>query len=110
MEKLNLLKIYVDEQEKFNGKPLYEKIVSMANELGLAGATVFKGILGFGKDHHMHSLKILRLSENMPIVIEIIDTGENIKKLVPFLEKNLHNGFAAIHEIDILVPLKRKSS
>ena len=73
-----LLRIYVGEEDKYKGKPLYEQIIFKARELKLAGATAIRGILGFGADSHLHSAKILRLSEDLPILIELVDNEENI--------------------------------
>lgn len=75
-----LLRILIGEDDLYKGRPLYEQIVLKARELKLSGATVFKGIMGFGADSLIHTAKILQLSEDMPIVIEIVDTEENINK------------------------------
>jgi len=68
-----LLRIFIGEADKYKGKPLYEAIVNLAREKGLAGATVLRGVMGFGADSRMHTAKILRLSEDLPMVIEIVD-------------------------------------
>ncbi len=81
-----MLRILIGEDDRYQNKPLYEQIVLRARELKLAGATVFKGIMGFGADSLIRSSRILQLSEDMLIVIEIIDTEENIKKIIPFLD------------------------
>ncbi|MHB1253927.1 MAG: DUF190 domain-containing protein [Candidatus Humimicrobiaceae bacterium] len=77
-----LLRILIGEDDAYRGKPLYEQIVLKARQLNLAGATVFRGIMGFGADSLIHTSKILHLSEDIPIVIEIIDTDENINKIL----------------------------
>jgi len=84
-EEGTLLRIFFGESDKFNRKPLYEAIVIKARELGLAGATVSRGIMGFGADSRMHSAKILRLSGDLPVLVEIVDSEENIQKLLLFL-------------------------
>ena len=80
------LRILVGETDKLKGHPLYEVIVLKARELNLSGASVFRGIMGFGAASRIHTVKVLRLSEDLPVMIEIIDTEENIDKLLPFLE------------------------
>lgn len=97
-----LLRIFIDEGNKIKGKPLYEIIVHKAKELNFAGATVLRGILGFGANSRIHSSKILRLSEDLPIVIEIIDTKENIDTIMPFLDKNVNEGLITLEKIKIL--------
>ena len=82
-----LLRIFIGESDKSHSIPVYEKIVLEARKSGLAGATVFKGIMGFGGSSRIHTAKILRLSEDLPLIIEIVDTEENINKLMPFLDE-----------------------
>ena len=82
-----LLRIFTGEADTLDGKPLYEQIVLKARELGLAGATVLRGMMGFGAHSRMHSAKILRLAEDLPTVVEIVDTEENLQKLLPFLDE-----------------------
>ncbi|MBI2618544.1 MAG: DUF190 domain-containing protein [Ignavibacteriales bacterium] len=83
-----LLRIFLGEMDKYGHKPLYEAIVLKARELGFAGATVLRGIQGFGADSRVvHTAKILRLSEDLPIVIEIVDTEERIRELVPAIDE-----------------------
>lgn len=101
-EKGLLLRILIGEYDRFKGKPLYEQIVLKARELKLAGATVFKGIMGFGADSLIHTSKILRLSEDMPIIIEIIDTEENIDKILPFLDETVKGGLVTLEKAKII--------
>jgi PII-like signaling protein len=85
-----LLRIFLGELDKHGQKPLYEAIVLKAREMGFAGATVLRGIQGFGADSRIvHTAKILRLSEDLPIVVEIVDTEENIRKLIPVIDEML---------------------
>jgi uncharacterized protein len=93
------LKIFITETDKHNGKPLYEMIVLKAKELNLAGATVLRGILGFGAHHRIHQEKLLELSESMPLVIEIIDTKDNVEKLLPFLDDVVSQGLVTMENI-----------
>lgn len=82
-----LLRIFLGELDKLNHKPLYEAIVLKVREMGLAGATVLRGIQGFGADSRVvHTAKILRLSEDLPIVIEIVESEENIRNLIPVID------------------------
>jgi PII-like signaling protein len=80
------LKIYIDENDKHKGKPLYELIVLMARKKGLAGATVTKGILSFGKSSRLHSSKVLRLSEDLPIIIDIVDNKDKLHEFLKDIE------------------------
>ncbi|MBI4417260.1 MAG: DUF190 domain-containing protein [Ignavibacteriales bacterium] len=84
----NMLRIFLGELDKLDHKPLYEAIVLKVREMGLAGATVLRGIQGFGADSRIvHTAKILRLSEDLPIVIEIVESEDNIRKLVPVIDE-----------------------
>ncbi|MCF7878248.1 MAG: DUF190 domain-containing protein [Candidatus Omnitrophica bacterium] len=97
-----LLRIFTGETDKYQGKPLYEKIVLKARELGLAGATVLRGVMGFGADSRMHSAKILRLSEDLPIVVELVDSEENLKKLLPFLDETVREGLITLEKVKVV--------
>ncbi|MHB1336651.1 MAG: DUF190 domain-containing protein [Candidatus Humimicrobiaceae bacterium] len=97
-----LLRILIGEDDRHNGRPLYEQIVLKARELELAGATVFRGIVGFGADSLIHTAKILQLSEDMPVVIEIIDTEKNINKIIPFLDENVKGGLVTMEKAKII--------
>jgi PII-like signaling protein len=89
INKAQLLRIFLGENDKVGHVCLYEKIVIQAKENNLAGATVYKGIMGFGANSRIHSTKILRLSEDLPLVIEIVDTEEKIQKFLPILDELL---------------------
>jgi hypothetical protein len=82
----SLLRIFLGESDRIGSIPVYEKIVQEAKKTGLAGATVFKGILSFGRSSRIHTAKILRLSEDLPLVIEIVDEAAKIKAFLPFLD------------------------
>jgi len=97
-----LLRIFIGESDKHKGKPLYEQIVFEARELQLAGATVIHGIMGFGADSRMHSAKILRISEDLPIIIEIVDTEENLNKLLPFLDQTVEEGMITMEKVRVI--------
>ena len=97
-----LLRIFVGETDQYKGKALYEQVVLKARELNLAGATVIRGIMGFGADSRMHTAKLLRLSEDLPIVIELVDTEENLHKLIPFLDEAVTEGLVTLEKARII--------
>ncbi len=101
-EQAMMLKIFIGESDRYKGKPLYEQIVLKARELNLAGATVCRGILGFGADSRIHTSKILELSEDLPIVIEIVDTEENINKLIPFIDETVEEGLVTLEKVRVI--------
>jgi PII-like signaling protein len=96
-----LLRIFVGESDRYGHRPLYEAIVEEARKRGMAGATVVRGLMGFGKASRMHTAKILRLSEDLPIVIEIVDVAERIEALLPVLDEMIGNGMVTIESIRV---------
>jgi hypothetical protein len=97
-----LLRIFVGESDRWEGKPLFEAIVHRVREAGGAGATVLRGIEGFGAHSRIHTARILRLSEDLPIVIEIVDTAERIDALIPALDEMIEDGLVTIETVRIL--------
>jgi PII-like signaling protein len=97
-----LLRIFMGESDKFENKPLYEQIIMKARELNLAGATAIRGILGFGADSRIHSAKLLALSNNLPVIVEIVDTRENIDKLLPFIDKTVTEAMVTLEEVNVI--------
>jgi PII-like signaling protein len=97
-----LLRIFIGETDKYKGKPLYEAIVMKARELNLAGATVFRGIMGYGATSRIHSIKVLRLSEDLPVIIEIVDTEDKINKLLPFLDEIVKEGLITMEKVRVI--------
>ncbi|TMQ69693.1 MAG: DUF190 domain-containing protein [Candidatus Eisenbacteria bacterium] len=97
----HLLRIYVGESDKHDGRPLYEWLVREARERGLAGATVLRGIQGFGAHSRMHTAKILRLSEDLPIVVEIVDTKEKIDAFMPIVDRVIGEGLATLERVEV---------
>jgi len=97
-----LLRIFIGEADKFEGKPLYEAIVKLARQRGMAGATVIRGLMGFGADSRMHTAKILRLSEDLPVIIEIVDESEKIEALLPELDQMIKEGLVTIEKIRVI--------
>ncbi len=97
-----LLRIFIGEKDRYKGKPLYEQIVLKAREMGLAGATVLRGIMGFGAESRLHTAKILRLSEDLPIIIEIVDRKEKIDALIPFLDEVVKEGLITMEKVKVI--------
>src|SRR4051794_14571700 len=97
-----LLRIYIGESDRFEHLPLYEAIVLKARELHLAGATVIRGAMGFGHSSRIHTSKILRLSADLPLVIEIIDGEEKINGFLPVLEKMIGGGLVTLENVRVL--------
>jgi uncharacterized protein len=96
-----LLRIFVGESDKHEGQPLYEWIVRRAKEEGLAGATVLRGLLGFGAHSRIHTAKILRLSTDLPIVIEIVDTEARIESFLPLIDEVITEGLATVERVEV---------
>lgn len=97
-----LLRVFIGESDHWHGKPLYEAIVLKARELHLAGATVLRGPMGFGAHSRMHTAKILRLSEDLPIVIEIVDAKEKIDELMPFIDETVEEGLVTLERVRVI--------
>jgi uncharacterized protein len=96
-----LLRIYVGESDKHEGKPLYEWLVLEARAAGLAGATVLRGIEGFGAHSRLHTAKILRLSEDLPIVVEMVDSLEKIEAFMPVVDHAIGEGLATLERVKV---------
>jgi PII-like signaling protein len=97
-----LLRIFFGEDDKFERRPLYEVIVIKAREAHLAGATVLRGSMGFGHSSRLHTTKILRLSQDLPIVIEIVDTEEKIRAFLPTLDAMMPSGLVTLEKVQVL--------
>jgi uncharacterized protein len=97
-----LLRIFIGEEDRIKGRPLYEAIVLKAREAGLAGATVLRGPMSFGKSSTLHTAKVLRLSEDLPIVIEIVDTEEKIDAFLPVLDPMMGSGLVTLERVQVL--------
>ncbi len=96
-----LLRIFIGESDRHDGKLLYEWIVLQAREAGLAGATVMRGMMGFGAHSRLHTFKIERLSQDLPIIVEIVDTREKLEKFLTLIDKEIEEGMATLEEIKI---------
>lgn len=101
-QKAQSLRIFTGEKQRHDGKPLYEAVVLKAREHKLAGATVMRSPMGYGHSSLLHTANILRLSEDLPIIIEIIDTPEKIESFLPELQKMVAHGLITINEIEII--------
>ena len=97
-----LLRIFIGENDHCDGKPLYEAIVLKAREQHLAGATVLRGPMGFGKSSRLHTSKILRLSEDLPLLIEIVDSEDNINAFLPILDGMMSSGLITLEKVQVL--------
>ena len=97
-----LLRIFIGEDDKFGASPLHEAIVLKARELHLAGATVLRGPMGFGASSRLHTTKIMRLSEDLPLVIEIVDSEEKINSFLPTLDEMMTSGLTTLEKVQVL--------
>jgi len=96
-----LLRIFIGEDDRFERVPLYEAIVVKAREQHLAGATVLRGPMGFGQSSRLHTSKILRLSEDLPLVIEIVDSEDNINRFLPLLDGMMESGLVTLEKVQV---------
>ena len=97
-----LLRVFIGESDKAGHRPLYEEIVLKAREAGLAGATVLRGVMGFGKNSILHTAKILRLSEDLPMVVEIVDSLEKVEAFLPSLDAMIKDGLVTIEKVRVI--------
>ena len=98
-----LLRIFIGESDTYDGRPLYQAIVETLRREGLAGATVLRGIEGFGKSSRLHTAHILRLSEDLPIVIECVDTGDKVEAVLPALDDMIGDGLVTLERVEVRV-------
>ena len=99
-----LMRVYMNESYKYEGRPLHEVVVERASEFGLSGATVLRGVLGYGANHHFHSDKILSLSNDLPLVVEIIDTEERLGAFAIMLQDIMDQGLVTTEKIRAMWP------
>ena len=97
-----LLRIFLGESDRWHGRPLYEAIVLKARELHLAGATVLRGPMGFGAKSRLHTAKVLRLSEDLPVVIEIVDSKEKVDELLPHIDEMVTEGLVTLEKVQVI--------
>lgn len=98
-----LVRIYVGEADHHDGKPLYHAIVERLRERGIAGATVLRGIEGFGANAHLHTTRLLRLSEDLPVLIEVVDEEARLREVLPELDALVGDGLITLHRVEVLV-------
>jgi len=96
-----LLRIFIGENDKYEGQPLYQWVVHKARERGLAGATVVRGLEGFGAHSRLHTSKILRLSSDLPIVVEIVDTEQKIESFLPLIDDAVGEGLVTVEKVEV---------
>jgi PII-like signaling protein len=97
-----LLRIFIGESDRWEGRPLYEAIVHRARAAGLAGATVIRGLEGFGAHSRLHTTRILRLSEDLPVVVEIVDEGDRIEAFLPALDEMVVEGMVTLEKVRVI--------
>jgi PII-like signaling protein len=97
-----LLRIFIGESDRYGGRPLYEAIVLEAKKRGLAGATVFKGFMGFGAHSFIHTAKVLQLSQDLPVMVEIVDSEEKIRDFLPVLDGMVREGLVTLEKVEVI--------
>ena len=97
-----LLRVFIGESDRWQGRPVYEAIVLKARELQLAGATVLRGTMGFGANSRLHTVKVLRLSQDLPVVIEIVDSEDKINALLPHIDEMVGEGLVTLEKVRVI--------
>ena len=97
-----LLRIFIGESDQWHGRPLYEALVLRAREMGLAGATMLRGLMGYGANSRIHTAKLLRLSEDLPVVVEIVDSEEKINAFLPVIDEMVQEGLVTLETIKVI--------
>ena len=97
-----LVRIYIGESDQWHGRPLYQAIVEMLREQGLAGATVLRGIEGFGAKAHLHTTRLLRLSEDLPILVEVVDQEDRLRAVLPTLDEMVGDGLITLERVEVI--------
>lgn len=98
-----LLRIFIGEADNYEGRPLYQAIVEMLRSEGVSGATVLRGVEGFGKSSLLHTAKVLRLSEDLPLLIECVDTADKIEEIMPTLDDMIGDGLITVQDVEVRV-------
>jgi uncharacterized protein len=98
-----LLRIFIGEADNYEGRPLYQAIVEKFREEGIAGATVLRGVEGFGKSSLLHTANVLRLSEDLPLLIECVDTADKIEEIMPVLDEMMEDGLVTVQDVEVRV-------
>jgi PII-like signaling protein len=102
-EEGQLLRIFIGESDKWEGKPLYEALVLKAREMGLAGATMLRGLMGYGAASRIHTAKILRLSEDLPVIVEMVDSQEKIASFLPVIDEMVQEGLVTVEKVQVMM-------
>jgi len=102
-EEGQLLRIFIGESDKWEGKPLYEVLIFKAREIGLAGATMLRGLMGYGAASRVHTAKILRLSEDLPVIVEIVDSPQKIASFLPTIDEMVQEGLVTLERVQIIL-------
>jgi uncharacterized protein len=97
-----LVRVYVGESDQWHGKPLYQAIVAMLRERGLAGATVLRGIEGFGAKAHLHTSRLLQLSQDLPVLIEMVDQEDRVRAVLPVLDEMVGDGLITLERVEVI--------
>lgn len=97
-----LLRVFIGESDQWQGRPLYEAIVLEARKLHLAGATVLRGVMGYGASSRLHTAKVLRLSEDLPVVVELVDARQKLEQLLPFLDGAVRDGLVTLERAEVI--------
>jgi uncharacterized protein len=97
------MRIYIGESDRWHGKPLYQALVELLRREGLAGATVLRGVEGFGGHSRIHTARVLRLSEDLPLVVEVVDRAERIEAILPQIDAMVSEGLVTIMDVDVLM-------
>ena len=97
-----LLRVFIGESDQWHGKPLYEALVLKAREVGLAGATMLRGLMGYGANSRIHTAKLLRLSEDLPVIVEIVDSEEKITNFLPVIDEMVQEGLVTLENIKVI--------
>ena len=97
-----LLRIFIGESDHWHGKPLYEALILKAREMGLAGATMMRGLMGYGANSRIHTAKLLRLSEDLPVVVEMVDSEEKISAFLPVIDEMVQEGLVTLEAIKVI--------
>ena len=97
-----LLRIFIGESDHWHGKPFYEALILKAREMGLAGATMMRGLMGYGANSRIHTAKLLRLSEDLPVVVEIVDSEEKISAFLPVIDEMVQEGLVTLEAVKVI--------
>lgn len=101
-QEATLLRIFLGERDRYGGRPLYEAIVAKARELKLAGATVLRGPMGYGRNAHIHRANLLDISEDLPVIVEIVESEANLDRLLPELQGMMGSGLVTLEKVKVI--------